>query len=550
MQRLACLLVIAGLAPARALEQPAITFGSGIGLISYRNQNMPPLDDILQGPDPEWPVYGIYSWCGEYVTYHAGIAQMGWKNVRIGGPMTDAGMTLMVNDSVRVMYTLSGTKRDQFTNDTDFINSYKNDLTTFLNRYGPGGSFLTANPSLPQRPVRHVEIWNEPNFQYMIPDFDPRSECEAQRETLYSKLLPAAYEHIKASWPTVQVVGFGAGGAANADIRFIDHVHALDTAVASSYDVLSTHPYINPAHPEGQNGKGVQMSPNLASVRAILDSNRVTGRPIWYTEIGWPISKAEGGYYDMPATETTTQRLQAAYITRLYAYALRLGVPFVTNMFVSDTDNFNGGFFNRDRTWRESATAVKTMTTLMPHPRLIGAINDGNGYWYAYRFLADVNAAQPETVVMAWDLRSTRMVDLNVTAGTAVVTDMLGAAQNTTTDGQIEIGPCPVYIQGGTIPAGLADRGQDRLPAGAGHFSIQPLPIRDKFDFAITLKKQAAVSLAVYDSQGKLFGTLLKDTMPAGHHTVTWEPGIGSGIYFYNLNVEGQSMQGILTIAK
>lgn len=37
-------------------------------------------------------------------------------------------------------------------------------LRTLIGRYGPRGSFWSANPTLPRRPVRHWQIWNEPNI--------------------------------------------------------------------------------------------------------------------------------------------------------------------------------------------------------------------------------------------------------------------------------------------------------------------------------------------------------------------------------------------------
>lgn len=33
-------------------------------------------------------------------------------------------------------------------------------------RYGQGGTFWTANPSLPAQPITHIQLWNEPNYDY------------------------------------------------------------------------------------------------------------------------------------------------------------------------------------------------------------------------------------------------------------------------------------------------------------------------------------------------------------------------------------------------
>jgi hypothetical protein len=44
----------------------------------------------------------------------------------------------------------------------------------YLRRYGRGGTFWSANPSLPYRPVERVELWNEPNwYPFACPGPDP-----------------------------------------------------------------------------------------------------------------------------------------------------------------------------------------------------------------------------------------------------------------------------------------------------------------------------------------------------------------------------------------
>jgi hypothetical protein len=63
-------------------------------------------------------------------------------------------------------------------------------VVRFLERYGPGGAFFRENPGVRETPVIQVELWNEPNFQYMIPDDRnrPRVELETERENLYARL--------------------------------------------------------------------------------------------------------------------------------------------------------------------------------------------------------------------------------------------------------------------------------------------------------------------------------------------------------------------------
>lgn len=422
----------------------------------------PPLEQILAMPADHLPVYGLYAWCGEYTGFRDGIREVGWKSVRIGGPMEDAAMQAMAEDGVEVMKTVQiglmagepRLRRDKFDSDEAFIAAYQQSVTAFLDRYGPGGAFFKEHPVAPNRPIRLVEIWNEPNFQYMIPDRQPRAEVEKERETLYAKVLPAMYEMVKRKSPEVQVVGFGAGGAAAGDIRFIKNVHANNPAVAKSYDILSTHSYTTPAGPDMDSVRkwgSYSVAGGLDQIRKDLATYGNQDKPIWYTEVGWPISQNDGGQFaDKGSKELVTPLLQAAYVCRLYAIAMRLGVRRVHIMFCSDSDGFNGGFFVRkDKSWRPSAHAVKNMIKLMPNPKLTAALSDGVDGYFAYEFQADHRDASSPRLVMAWNAAGHKEVKIPVKAATAVVTDLLGNAKEMKAANgavTVTVGPCPVYV--------------------------------------------------------------------------------------------------------
>jgi hypothetical protein len=72
-----------------------------------------------------------------------------------------------------------------------------------------------------------------------------------------------------------------------------------------------------------------------------------------------------------------------------------------------------------------------------------------------------------------------------------------------------------------------------------------PNPFNPSTTIAYTLDKAGAVTLAVYDLTGRKVQVLESRVRPAGRHDVTWdgtnESGalVGSGLYFYALNVEG-----------
>ena len=454
------------------LEQPAKIPGNW----QLTEQPLPPLDRIINSDPTRRPVCGLYCWASEYIKYHNFIGEVGFTNFRLSGPFNDRCMKLYVQDDMEVMATLTTRLHQSFTNkksdwrnrgdydsDEAFIEDYLAGVDKFLSRWGPGGTFFDDHPDVPERPIRFVEIWNEPNFWYLdMKTYDrpknarERIARETRREKLYAKLLPAAYDHIKQKWPSVKVVGFGAGGSAHADVRFIRDVHKYNPAVADSYDILSTHPYVRPAPPEADNVRAwgqYSIAKSLAEIREIMQEYGTVGRPVWYTELNWSITAAEGGTYGKgkPGRRATTAKLQGAYWVRSYAMALRLGVERVTFMSVVDTDGVNAGLINRDGTWRPSAHAVQTMIDVMPHPNLLGAVSDGKDGCYAYWFQDDAGKGdEADSVLMAWNVTGPRTLELEWPAQTARVTDMAGSSTTVEAKGgklELPVGPCPIYVE-------------------------------------------------------------------------------------------------------
>jgi hypothetical protein len=433
-----------------AIKQPTIIPGDWV----WEQPPMPPLENVLREAKPNPFIYGLYEWAGEYLEYRDSIKKVGWRAYRCGGPMGDEAMRAFAEDDIEVMYCL-GTAPQKLDatpqEDEAFIRNYAQAVTSLLTRYGPNGTFFRDHPKIPNRPLRYLEIWDEPNFEYLIrPDKRPQADLEAARFALYAKLLPAAYAAAKNCSKEVNVVGFGAGGSDAGDIRFIQRVNESAEALRS-YDILSTHPYVEPVAPEATSVRSwgrYSIASSLEQIRAILASHGRAETPIWYTEVGWPISKQEGGFYAMSGIQVSPD-LQAAYVCRLYAFAQRLGVPRVHIMSINDTDNFNSGFFQRDGSWRPSAQAVRTMIRLMPSPRLLGAVSDGKDGCFAYRFAPGPDQAAPP-VLMAWNVSGPKIVELPIGTPRATIIDMLGHEQTIAVTGgkvRLEIGPLPVYVR-------------------------------------------------------------------------------------------------------
>ncbi len=451
-------------------------------------QTFPSLQAIINKADPSIPVYGLYSWESYYEkggvnNYQQEVQQVGWATVRIGGlyeyadSIPDSTMINIVNSGVEVLFTLmmKGTRRDTCSSDEDFIQKYIAFVDKKIGKYGPEdkngtkGSFWTGHPSLPYRPVIYWEIWNEPNEHYMyaLPS-SWNSVTMTQKAALYAKLLVASYDYIKAKWPSVKVVGFSASGVSRNDmwakespgnIGFIEMVHQNiktmygNGKAANCYDILSDHPYVHCAPPDSEDIPSqwyhYSIANSHAGYREIMSRYGNGGKPVWFTEIGW--HRNTGAFPASAQPFSVSERIQAAYVCRLYMTAMRLGVERVHVMFLLDADNFNGGFFNNQtRAWRESARAVQTMTRIMPNPKIAGAISDGADGYYAYRFESNCLAQSSPIIIAAWNVAGEKNVAIPCDSGDYIVTDMLGGTIETTNEGSginIQIGPCPVFIK-------------------------------------------------------------------------------------------------------
>lgn len=406
-------------------------------------QPLPDLAEIVKKPRASAPIYGIYSWGIDYPTYSDAIREIGFKCLRTGGkPFTDAEFTPIARDGLDTMITV-GCARGQFDSDEAFVRGNIDNALEKLRRYGPGGTFFQEHPELPYHPIRYIEIFNEPNFGYMVPN----STDFKEKVRLYTLLQTQFYAPVKAAFPEVQIVGFGAGGASAADVGFITACCEENPDIFRTMDILSTHPYVDPIPPFTWMGwLKYSIASGYERIRDLLRRGGVPAMPVWYTELGWFIRPDEGGFF--PTCEKGNDKIeQAALNTQVYALGMRLGVERITTMYIMDTDNCNPGFVDRDGTLRPSALAVRNMIRLMPDPKLVGALLDGEDNRYAYVF---ESAPGGEEVVMVFHADAPAEITIPWAEPTAEVTDMLGNTVTVEADGghlTLDAGPCPLYIR-------------------------------------------------------------------------------------------------------
>lgn len=434
------------------------------------DQPLPPLDEVVAKPAQDLPVYGVYLWGSEYEKAHREIDKMGVRSLRISGPSAEAEQALLIagEKGIEVMFTVSNaTERERrkglrwnrpaYQSDEAYLAALRESFSGFLEKYGKGGRHFADQPF--DTPVVAVEILNEPNYQYMIPDRQPREEVEAEREALYAKVLPAMGALVREHPNGLPVIGFscGGGGATRADDRFVKGVYARGGEdLHGVYDIFSTHPYMHGAPPEAFKVKPwgpVAISQNVSSMREFLEKQG-GAKPVWFTEVGWEVSHEFGGKFpDKPKKkdQMLNPDLHAAYVVRMYLWAMRLGVERVHVMHLHDTDGFNGGLINRKTlAWRPAAYAIRNITQRLPNPKILSARSDGEDDSYIYAFTADHKADKPETVWVAWNVAGPRNVELELDEDQVTVFDMVGnKMERAVTNGKLtlEIGPYPVLIQ-------------------------------------------------------------------------------------------------------
>ncbi|MGH2992725.1 MAG: hypothetical protein ACRDL1_04235 [Solirubrobacterales bacterium] len=155
-------------------------------------------------------------------------------------------------------------------------------LAALVDRYGSGGSFWSANRSLPYRPITAWEVWNEENT--------PRFYRPSPSPAGYAELLRISAGTIRSHDRNARILlGGMAGeprgqGAVDAP-RFLDVLYGIPGA-KRYFDGVAVHPY-------ARDVAGVERQ--ILGLRRVQEAHRDAETPIWVTELGWGTSDTGKG---------------------------------------------------------------------------------------------------------------------------------------------------------------------------------------------------------------------------------------------------------------
>ena len=178
-------------------------------------------------------------------------------------------------------------------------------LTALIGRYGPHGSFWAANPSIPRRPVREWQIWNEPNQDYYW-----RQPFAAG----YVALLRASHAAVRRADPGAKVV---LGALTNTAWISLAQIYRRPGA-QGLFDVVAVNGFTKiPAN----------VLVYLRYVRNAMDRGGDPTKPLLATEVSFPSAKGKTSQpYDFLTTEAGQARDIATLLPMIGAQYKALGL--------------------------------------------------------------------------------------------------------------------------------------------------------------------------------------------------------------------------------
>jgi Glycosyl hydrolase catalytic core len=164
---------------------------------------------------------------------------------------------------------------------------WKSLLAQAIERYGPNGGFWATHPSVPVRPIRAWQIWNEPNFKFFVTKPSPAE---------YGKLVASSYAAVKAADPGAKVILAGMfarpkgsrvpGTDKHKSLNwyasdFLEQMYKLSPGIRSRFNGVALHPYTYFFN---------ELPSEIEEIRHVLAKSHDGSKGLWITELGWSSS--------------------------------------------------------------------------------------------------------------------------------------------------------------------------------------------------------------------------------------------------------------------
>lgn len=326
------------------------------------------------------PFYGLYCWASDFSNpaYLDLVKQTGFGLISTTlSAEQEPGMLIAAKNGIEMAGYFSPNRWAR----TGDVEGYRKAVREAVRRWGPGGSLWKENPDVPARPVRWWVIDGEPGTEL-------KPEGDMMPDEAFVPCLKAAYEELKAWNTECMVVGMGPIGCVDGAIpgpAYVDKTRKImggrvfirgvnEHGGFPYYDAVDMHPFSFPMPPD---------STGLAkTLKWVQDECRTRGRekPIWFTEIGFPMA------YGPPNPFHVTKDQAADYMIRALALSARHNVQCLTLTYVNDqmSPRRAQGYYlykayglYKNGKMRPAAKAVKLMAELIPDPRVLEIISDG-----------------------------------------------------------------------------------------------------------------------------------------------------------------------------
>jgi hypothetical protein len=179
-------------------------------------------------------------------------------------------------------------------------------MTTLIGRYGPRGSFWSANPSVPKRPIHTWQLFNEQMADFFWATRPwPKS---------YTTVLKAAYKAIHKGDRHATVIA-GSLVAVSGTSQWTAAGQLYRAGAKRYFDALAIHPFTNN---EGSVAGTIDnMLTIVKKVRAVMKRNHDTRKQIFLTEFTWPAALGKVPSSRLLGLETTPKgqkiRMKAGY---------------------------------------------------------------------------------------------------------------------------------------------------------------------------------------------------------------------------------------------